>query len=1366
MEGGAPTAAPEARPRRWPKRLLYAALATPLVLIGAAVAALVFLPWIVTPERVRGEAVSALTGLLGTCVEIERVDYHPFTGVELFGVKVCPPPGFDRDLFTSPRIAARYDLSGFARGTVVVRELAIDDPVVVVETKRGKRNVDALQEHLSAGKAPKEDEPSGPLTGQVSPITLALDHARIGNATIELAGEGPRAKVTGLSVGLSAQLDPERLGALASLTFEAPKGGGPNVTAEIPAEADAPPLSASLALELAVTASVAARASDGLAFELAWLDAKLGLAADVKRGDQLVPRTRLDAALALDVRPREDRASLSKLEASLNGARIAQATAGIDGLSALVDALIGTGAALALGGEWGLARSAGEGLVRLSIEELALPLDALAPTAAALVPGTELGGKLSLGPILVEGTSAELMRGLPRTFELALVADRVRVTEPASGASITSMDGRITGKRVDDARAPFRLDGGVVLTGLRQQGNRVERADLGLAFEAERLAWPLPGRTRIAATLGATGIATPQATVARVKATTELEGLEAFAAEREASLAPVVARLGLEVDGVRAGSGTTAIDVSGVAMTVDAELDHVLTPASEPIAVKLGLDVGHVAMAGGTDVRRLHVDGTSSVTDPRTGRPLAARSDLVMTIGAASTPQADLEELRVRFGLVAEDIVPRTMAGEPRGTQPKLLPAVATTTLDVAMPKIVLRDPRFGAWTTEARMNASARADLVRGTVKLEQLGLELAKEIRIRSTIDVKNFLADDRDLDVKLDVDPIDLARLVALVPKALLEGASGIPSSGTFGLSLRARGKAPAPGAAFELARPPLDLDLGLRFVGIDLAVPANELDVRGFGGAINVGVRRGRTAITTALAIDRIEGGPKGRLEPIEGLVLTSTASLRGDVWELVARADQSRAADPARRNDTHVDIDVAYQTFGDVDIRRFDVKAPRVGVDLGVTGGLSRRRFGVLRPELSLRMILDLDRLRVLAPELGDASGGVTLALDVQSKTDELVDVRGRLELDRLSYVVPGLARVKNATGRIPIEQLIALPEPRARERGVDALGALGDDLELRIAELEADARAGRIYLDSDDILVEAPRAADYQPLRPYYGDSAARMTMEEVVYGTTALRNVSLEGLWRTGVFRIDRFAAQVWEGDVLADIAVQVTADQNVRARIRATVTDLNIDLPYAAANGIPPVSDPDRKDDYRISATMDFKFALRERSLNGTIDLSKLRKPTVERMIGAMDPKKKNAGIQNAVFALDMSETVGLRPTSGKIWISQNLMGMSLDWQRMPFQLKFKSPGEYLSWRGPIELIVDGAFVFLRPVFMLTAGSFIVDSVNNAFDKFSVSPWIEQSARALAIDEVFAKLPLKVTGVDLAAATGEGAGARTAAP
>src|SRR5438105_132967 len=95
-------AAPRKR-RRWLRRLIVLLLALPLLVVLVILA----LPSIVTKERVRSEAVSALTKALGTCVFIDRVDYHPLTGVELFGVRICPPKGFERDVLTADRVALR-----------------------------------------------------------------------------------------------------------------------------------------------------------------------------------------------------------------------------------------------------------------------------------------------------------------------------------------------------------------------------------------------------------------------------------------------------------------------------------------------------------------------------------------------------------------------------------------------------------------------------------------------------------------------------------------------------------------------------------------------------------------------------------------------------------------------------------------------------------------------------------------------------------------------------------------------------------------------------------------------------------------------------------------------------------------------------------------------------------------------------------------------------------------------------------------------------------------------------------------------------------------------------------------------------------
>src|SRR5207245_2132480 len=154
-------------------------------------------------------------------------------------------------------------------------------------------------------------------------------------------------------------------------------------------------------------------------------------------------------------------------------------------------------------------------------------------------------------------------------------------------------------------------------------------------------------------------------------------------------------------------------------------------------------------------------------------------------------------------------------------------------------------------------------------------------------------------------------------------------------------------------------------------------------------------------------------------------------------------------------------------------------------------------------------------------------------------------------------------------------------------------GLTGDDLQGRIDELSTDLQAFKLVLSSEDILVAPPRTADYVALRPYYAATGPELKIEEVVYGGQSLRDVIVEAEWKSGVFRIDRFSAAVWEGDVLGDLALQITADRNVRTRARLTLTDLNLDIPYALAKKIPPVKNASEREDYRISGTADLQFA-----------------------------------------------------------------------------------------------------------------------------------------------------------------------------
>src|SRR5688572_21676027 len=96
--------------RRWRRRLITLALLFPVATVLLVAILVLVLPLIVTEDVVREEAVSALTETLGTPVSISRIEYSLLSGIEIFGVVIGPPPGFERNVFTADRIAVRYDL--------------------------------------------------------------------------------------------------------------------------------------------------------------------------------------------------------------------------------------------------------------------------------------------------------------------------------------------------------------------------------------------------------------------------------------------------------------------------------------------------------------------------------------------------------------------------------------------------------------------------------------------------------------------------------------------------------------------------------------------------------------------------------------------------------------------------------------------------------------------------------------------------------------------------------------------------------------------------------------------------------------------------------------------------------------------------------------------------------------------------------------------------------------------------------------------------------------------------------------------------------------------------------------------------------
>src|SRR5688572_18126156 len=101
-----PTEAPR-RKRRWGRWLVAFLVLLLPALVVLVVGAILALPWFLTGDDIRARAKVTLEEMLGVEVTIARTDYHPLTGIEMFGIVIGPPPGYARDIARIDRIALR-----------------------------------------------------------------------------------------------------------------------------------------------------------------------------------------------------------------------------------------------------------------------------------------------------------------------------------------------------------------------------------------------------------------------------------------------------------------------------------------------------------------------------------------------------------------------------------------------------------------------------------------------------------------------------------------------------------------------------------------------------------------------------------------------------------------------------------------------------------------------------------------------------------------------------------------------------------------------------------------------------------------------------------------------------------------------------------------------------------------------------------------------------------------------------------------------------------------------------------------------------------------------------------------------------------
>lgn len=1308
--------APEApvakrRRRRWLRFVVLALLLLPPFLIIGAV---LTLPWWLPPERVERELEEILSETLAVEVDLGAIHYHPLSGITIEGLRIGPPEGFSRDVARIQRIELHYSLSGILKKRLVLERLRLTEPHVVIETRSGTKNVQAIAARFAGGPPPPE-EPPGPIdrSGPVSPVSLTVREIAIRGLGVELDGEGPRVRFGALDVGLAAVVDAKRLDAALALRITKPDHRAKNLSVVLPEAPDAPERSIDADVLFTLGATVAADASAGLTLERSGLSVDLRVArAEVRGADLTIPPLDIAAWTGLSLEPDQDRVAVPDLGLSIAGQRVIEARVLVDGLVALLESALGPSAARTrdlLG-----LRPRGPGVVAVEVPAIALDLAPLEPYVRGVFPGATLGGAIALRELGISGTLGELQGLSPRHLEGELRVEDVSAEVPTLLARLGPIGGAFRLQRGEQSGMMF---GGGVLGGpIRFGPHEIGHLSLALDSRVERLRFPELGTSTVTLTLAAEGVRSPPARIDRLRAFASLDGTEVLAERRE-GLAPVRARAALGADRIRVQSGTTAIALDGLTFDLGAELDHLVVATTAPIAARLGLRARRIALPGATSIEGLDLSLGAGTIDPRAKVPLDVTLDLKTTIGAIAVPDARLTRASVRLGARATGI---DLLAPPTAPLTARLPATVALEGRVALPSVHTDAASVGTYDTSAGLELDLTARPREQTVNIKRLRVSLADLLHLRLSGTARRVLSEDRWIDLALALEPLDLGR--ATLPPAVLTRYPGIKGAGKLAFEATAKGRVVTDAAVLleHLDAPPLQVQAKLSSEDLGIELPSEHLSVAGLTSDIELKVLPGRTEIGGDLSLAHAAQKTKFGID-VRDLQLHLEAGLRDQVWQIASSLVAGQLRSPHNPKDvlrgSHVDLDVVYPLFKNLEIRRFDVRLPDAGVDLSMNGRLERRRFGVLRPVFSVDFGLDADRLFAASlvrerTKPVPLRGRLRARLNARSPEDQRIDLAGAIELDRLSYETVDL-RLSNATGRLPFEQRVVLPvigswleeretDPGGKRPRVDAL----EELRVRIEDLVVALRErGKLYLEPIDIAVKSPRTADYEALRPFYATGARpRLTIDRLVYGLNELRALSLDALYKNGVLQLDRFAMQVWQGDIFGEMAVQLAGEDHLRFRLRSTVTDLNLDIPAATALGVQPVTAKGARDDYLVSGNVDLRVDLKEKAINGYFELNKMSTEMMVKIIDAMDPKGKDQQLQQTKssvgLAVSFSDVVSTWLSGVTVVIRQNLMNLDFVWSRRLY--------------NPLSVMF---------------GSFVVNAAR-PIRRYSLSPFLENPA------------------------------------
>ncbi len=358
---------------RWLGKTLAAAGVVLLALVVGVVCFVLFPP----ADLLRRGALPLVRGALNhQRLHIGHLALRPLEGLELKGLWLGAPAGYERPLLDVRRIVIRWDLSGILDQRIRVLQLQVERPLLRLEKRKGKLSWVAFLDNMPKSEDKPPEEP-----GEPTKIQVLLDRVSIIGLGAAVDDGQRQIALDSLHVALHGLWSATKSDLHLALRLEPRTPGKHNLAlAQQAAPVVAADLATTLDLDLRVQQVHAPRGS---------VDLSLAVGSRRLKAPWKLAPVKLGLAISATGDLPKEEARVQRMELTFNGDELLRLRGALTGLASSRD-------------------------LDVLLTRLHLPLDRLAPYARAFVQGVDFGGTLEVKGLRAAGSLASLSKRLPR----------------------------------------------------------------------------------------------------------------------------------------------------------------------------------------------------------------------------------------------------------------------------------------------------------------------------------------------------------------------------------------------------------------------------------------------------------------------------------------------------------------------------------------------------------------------------------------------------------------------------------------------------------------------------------------------------------------------------------------------------------------------------------------------------------------------------------------------------------------------------------------------------------------------------------------------------------------------------------------